>query len=442
MRIKFFVVAFVWLFSALLSAQAQSKSCGCPDRDDMLYRIYEIKVLIAEYQNQIKTFQAANTMFSQAEKAKLKAVLQNLANTTRANSKIPVSSDPAEAGTDPHSCNVSIVNEGTSCLEEAILVHESFHSNVCHTNKPSAANPLSDYRDGKTMAEYVREEIDAYTVEMAFLRSELAKLPDSCKPPNWYLSYEITVTGEGGNIQVVSGGTKNQIKWKIYHRYSGSIEFNQPIPQLPFTPQQQMLMSPAQIIQAMKKYPRGSVVLWKHQPPAISLFVPMDVFIKDEINTFIYEPGEGDAYEQTTTTETWDGNGTNGVMNQFDFFINSVDKNYNVAIPIMPMPSAVTKISPQVRKVKKEVIDRTKYGYGGKPTHEEPLATTTMVSFDSFEIPTIAGLLEKAVAHHSANLPLNFTLDTLTFDSGMMKPTLPYLKGLPDAEKKVKIKVY
>jgi hypothetical protein len=249
------------------------------------------------------------------------------------------------------------------------------------------------------------------------------------------------VSGEGGRIQT-PGGTRNSIKWKIHHRYSGTIEFNMPVPRLPFSPEQQMLMSPAQIMSAMNKYPKGSVVSWKHKPNIIQLFVMMDVFVKDEIVTFVYDPGEGDSYEQTTTTETWEGNATDGVMNEFEFFVNHQDKNYNVTIPIKPLSQGITKFPPPVKNVKKEVFDRTKYGYGEKPTHEEPTPTIKMISFDSFEIPTVAGLLENAKIHHPANLPLNFIEDTLTFDSGLVKPTLPYLKGLPDAEKNVRVRVY
>lgn len=446
MRTRILVFTAVWILSGFLATQAQSQPCSCSDAKDMLYRLKEADAAINEYKKQIQNYEAQErssgnpVMFTLAEyRNNLQPAVQAVLNDVRS-AEPPPPPKSARAKTDQHSCN-TVVSGGSSCLQEAVNRHEIHHSNTCSIRKPSPLEPASDYRDGMKMVEFVQEEITGYTLEKAYLSGEFAKLPDKCKPPKWYLYYEVTVAGEGGKIQT-SSGTRNEIKWKIYHRYSGKIEFNQPNPQLPFTPQQQFLMTSAQIMEALKKYPVGSVVSWRHQLFLVQLFVPMEVFIKDEVIRFVYEPGEADAYEQTTTTETWDGDYTDGVSNEFEFFINSPDNKYNITIPIGPLSQAITKVPPQVKNVTKEVIDRTKYGYGGKPTHEEPPPETKMISLNSLTIPTVAGLLEKAKVHHPENLPLNFIEDTLTFDSGEVKPTLPYLKGLPDAEKNVKVKVY
>lgn len=450
MKIKLFVIAVVWLMSGVLSsAQAQSQLCGCADAKHMLFRIKEANAAINEYKKQIQNYQAQGNSsgnpvrFTQEEyrnnlQPAVKTVLTNVKSA-----EPPPSPLTAGAKTDPHSCSEPEISGGTPCLQEALRKHESHHSNSCSLKRPPRTNPVSDYRDAMTMVEVIEEEIVGYTLERAYLASELAKLPDKCKPPVWYLYYEVTVAGDGSKTR--AGGFRDQITWKVLHKYSGNIELNQPSPQLPIPPQQMALMSPAQIMAAAQKYPKGSVTSWRHKPllPVLSsLYVPMDVLIKDEVMTFVYDPGEGITYEQTKTTETWGGDATDGVKNGFEFLINSVDKNYNISIPIKPSNQLASKIPPPVKNIKKEVIDRTEHGYGGAPTHEEKTPTNTKVSFDSFEIPTVAGLLENAVVHHSANLPLDFTLDTLTFDSGLVKPTLPYLKGLPDAEKSVRVRVY
>lgn len=452
MKIKLFVIAVVWFMSGVLSsAQAQSQLCGCADAKHMLFRIKEANAAINEYKRQIQNYQAQErssgnpVMFTHTEyRNNLQPAVQTVLNNVK-NAEPPPSPITAGAKTDPHSCSEPEISGGTPCLQEALRKHESHHSNSCSLKRPPRTNPASDYRDAMTMIEVIEEEIVGYTLERAYLASEHAKLPDKCKPPVWYLYYEVTVVGDGSKTR--AGGFRDQITWKVLHKYSGKIEFNQPIPQLPIPPQQMALMSPAQMMAAWQKYPKGSVTSWRHKPLLPSLFVPMEVLIKDEVMTFVYDPGEGITYEQTKTTETWEGDATDGVSNGFEFIINSVDKNYNISIPIKPLDQATTKIfatkiSPQVKNTKKDVIDRTEHGYGGAPTHEEPPATIKMISFDSFEIPTVAGLLEKAVVHHSANLPLDFTLDTLTYDSGLVKPTLPYLKGLPDAEKNVRVRVY
>src|SRR5687767_6546400 len=49
------------------STALQKSPCDCPDKKDMLYRIKEIEAAIAEYKNQIRLYQAANTMFTDAE---------------------------------------------------------------------------------------------------------------------------------------------------------------------------------------------------------------------------------------------------------------------------------------------------------------------------------------------------------------------------------------
>lgn len=102
----------------------------------------------------------------------------------------------------------------------------------------------------------------------------------------------------------------------------------------------------------------------------------------------------------------------------------------------------MTKIPPPVKKTTRVTINRSKNGYGGKPTREELPPTTKLISFDSFEIPTIANILEKALINHPADLPSDFVIDNLIFDSGIVKPTLPYLKGLPGADKNIKIRIY
>lgn len=427
----FLVVGSILL--ANICAAAAPPPCDCKDVTDILYRIKEANAAIAEYKNQLKSYAAAGTMFTNDE-YNIKLQIGKIQPKIQP-AQPPPKTKTLMGYTDPHSCN-SYPKGGSPCLQEAAMKHESVHSNICYGRKPSSLNPLSDYRDGMTMVAVIQEEITAYYNEIAYLTGEFAKLPDKCKPPIWYLHYEVMVTGGGTKTRVISGD-RSQITWKINHKYSGTVELSQPIsvPKLAMNPQQMAKMTPQQIIQAMQS---NLVMQWRYHPTnATQLYVPFDVDIKDEIIKFDHETGEGGSYEETTKTQSWEGKGADGVSNKFVFEVDDLNKTYNITIPIQPSMQS----PPQLKFEEKEVINRTAHGYGGAPLHETPTPTKKIILFSTTQIPIVKGLLENGDIRHGTDLPLKFVEDTLTFDSGNVKPTAPFLTNLPDAEK-VKVRVY
>lgn len=58
MKIKIFVMAVVWLLTGVLSAQSQSKPCGCGDKDDLVQRLMVVEAAIQEYMSQLESLKA------------------------------------------------------------------------------------------------------------------------------------------------------------------------------------------------------------------------------------------------------------------------------------------------------------------------------------------------------------------------------------------------
>ena len=408
------------------SAQPQSP-CSCTDKKDILYRIKEIKAAIAEYKKQIQFYEASNTPFTYNEYHDIIQVgkIQPVMNTVYKAEPAP-KAKTAAAATHPITCDISVTG-GSPCLQKAIRAHEESHRVICKLRKNGAA----DYRDGMTMAAVAQEEINGYLIELSYLTSEYAKFPDTCKQI-WYLYYEVKVTGEKKQPKDV--GDKSRKTWTINHEYSGTIDLDQPlaIPKNPLTQYQAATMTPQQIIAAMSV----KIIRWTHLSTNLVMFSPMDVSIKDKYESFINDEGEGGSYEDTTTTKTWEAKIPDGSAG-FEFIVDSQDQTYNVTIPIKPMGSSLP-----IKYDEKEVTDRTTFGYGDAPPHEEKVSPSKMLSFDSIGIPTVKGLLEGGKIQHSTNLPLNIIGDTLTFDSGPILPTEPYRTPWDEKVKNIKVNVY
>lgn len=199
------------------STTLQKSPCDCPDKKDMLYRIKEIEAAIAEYKNQIKLYQAANTMFTDAEYRALQTgKIQSVINAVFKAEPAP-KSNTASADTGGSGCD-TVIKGGTACLRAAIDVHESFHRGLCKKKKGSlvgdALKGFPDYRKGNTMAAVAQEEIDAYLLEINYLKSELTKLDtpkNRCEPCDgqWHgtITYTYVSTSKGNSTHSRKAGT-------------------------------------------------------------------------------------------------------------------------------------------------------------------------------------------------------------------------------------------
>src|SRR5262249_42620102 len=158
--------------------------------------------------------------------------------------------------------------------------------------------------------------------------------------------------------KVVDGA--DSFEWHIDHHYTGTAT----LAVKGFSPP---AMSPDQIMhmtvdEAMKFKDQAMQRLrWTPQ----TIVQPDFVTIHDKIERFVHDPGEGDSFEDTRTTDTFDGEGPDEVRNLFIMDEDTGKHVYNVSIPILP-----SSTNPSVKKKEHVEIRRSKLGYGGAPTSE------------------------------------------------------------------------
>jgi hypothetical protein len=278
------IISLFLLSGYFLPANAQNP-CTCADQKDMLYRIREADTAINEYQKQIQNYEAQErisgktVMFTQAEyRNVIQPILQTALNNLLKAEPTP-KPNTATGSTDPNSCDITINERGSPCLRESAQRHENHHSNECKLRKPPVVNQVSDYRDQMRIVNVLQEEIRGYTIEKTYLSGEYAKLPDGCKPPNWFLSYTVQVRyNSPPSKSNTKEAFKNWQEWKIDHKYSISNLELSPTTAMPATPPNMQTMTPAQQIQATQNMLKSlkSRAAWSHQPAdSTNLFSPI-----------------------------------------------------------------------------------------------------------------------------------------------------------------------
>jgi hypothetical protein len=259
-----------------------------------------------------------------------------------------------------------------------------------------------------------------------------------CVAAGWILSYQVQIRGQGNQPRA---RRDSQISWKVDRSYSGSFELTRSTP-LPknlsalanITPQQLMSMTPQQLrdLQQQMTTPAGG--LWMPTGPT----APTDLAVDDSIVSFEPGPGEGDSFEDTTTTQTYKGTGHDDVREAV-FQVDPASNTYNVTIGIGPTGQKAFFVMQESVEV-----NRSQFGFGGAPTHEAHSVPPRREPFRRLEIPTVKGLLDKGIVHHAMDRPLNFVDGMLQFDSGWIaaKPLTPPFSSWPQADRNLKIRVY
>jgi hypothetical protein len=171
------------------AAIAADTSCTCPEMLDLASRNNQIKAAIQTYQQQLATWTAAGgaPAANEADRVAFQRgtieppmveVKDYRANTASANT-----------GQD---CNTEI-NAPTACLRVLMDKHEEVHRNACraHASEHPALTDLIVNR-WQTLADYAREEIEAYTVERSFIEAELSRLEADCR---YTLEFDSTISG-------------------------------------------------------------------------------------------------------------------------------------------------------------------------------------------------------------------------------------------------------
>ena len=419
---------------------AHAGPCTCQDVPAMKYRIKEARAMLQAYQAEIASIGQGPRYSWSAYRRFEDGPLQTMLNTLKAST--PNSPQTWRGGTDPASCRSHFPEAATACLREALRRHEGHHAAVCGTRKGllgGTTSPLTDYRDGNSLAAAYEEEIAAWRLEMDFLQSQIDALPDSCKPPGWILTFEVQVRGSGGRVSHAAGDTPAQHTWKLDHTYSGTVKLDRRT--LSHRASHAVQLTPAQlqsltVQQAMAL--KQTVSQGKSWDPT-QRPVQVDVAIDDQDVRFVHEPGEGPAWEESTTTRKWKGTGTDELRGGVTFEEDTGAATYNVDISIQPAGRSGT-----VTYDESEEFNRTPSGYGRAPTHEVRPKRPQSLPLATMKIPDVRGLLTGGRIHHAQDRALELAGGMLQFDSGWVAPdplAQPFA-GLPEAAQKLKVRVY
>lgn len=396
-------------------ARAAAPECKCADKNDLLNRYREAKAAIAEYRRQIAKLGNAPFRYPKY-RHDVQPDVQTAINVVTNGAANRVA-----GGTDAGTCqrNPNKVNSGkqTACIAKAIDIHESVHQSACEDWK-IAAGPLrgNDYRKGQSMAKFLEEEIAAYQAEIDFIKKQF----DASCPLGWTVDFSVTVSGEGSKAT----NSLSNIQWKVSHKYSGKVDLvlGVPIPSLVDGAQP----SVAELMAGT--YPR----MWT---PTGSPTTPIEVEIDDRIVQYSKDPGEGDAYEATTTTSTWKGKGKDAASGGPILEIDEKGELYSVMVPFRP-----TDKTKHVAVVVKQSVDRTQYGYGGAPTHEETTPTNAKEPFSVMQIPDITGVIIGGRIERKKKA-LAITNDSFEYTEIFAVPK-SFMAGLPDVQKNLKVRVH
>lgn len=227
----------------------------------------------------------------------------------------------------------------------------------------------------------------------------------------WYVDFTITMKGKGQKEAEREG--ESDIFWEINRTYYSNMEFvgNNSMPN-EFRSQNEKTKTPS-----------------------------VHVTIADRLLIFNKGPGEIGTHEDKTVETHWDGDfietgsGLNARLET-----NNQAATYNVWIPFIPYRSKTKEI----KMTKQTTIDRSAVGYGGKPTHEELPIENSLVGSDSLGVPTLDEVFghKMGVIRHWKELPMPLNFNTIwKYDSGELEPDEPFIKGVPDSQTNLKIRV-
>lgn len=396
-------------------ARAAAPECKCADKNDLLNRYREAKAAIAEYQKQIAKLGNAPFRYPKYRHDVQPDVQTAINGVTNG------AANRVAGGTDAGTCerNPNKVNSGkqTACIAKAIDIHEHVHQSACEDWK-LAEGPLrgNDYRKGSSMAKFLQEEIAAYQAEIDFIKKQF----DASCPLGWTVDFDVTVSGEGSKAT----NALSNIQWKVSHKYSGKVDLVLGVPTPSLVDGKNP--TPAELIAGT--YARMWSVIG-------STTTPIDVVIDDRIVQYSKDPGEGDSYEATTTTSTWKGNGKDAASGIPILEIDEKGELYSVNIPFRP-----TDKTKQVAIVVKQAIDRTQYGYGGAPTHEETTPTNEKDPFAVMQIPDITGVIVGGRIERKKK-KLELLNDSFEY-TDTFAPPKSFMAGLPDVQKSLKVRVH
>jgi hypothetical protein len=270
-----------------------------------------------------------------------------------------------------------------------------------------------------------------------------AKPKKPTPPPqkSWFVSWELTVKGNGSEKGDADDGS--EVTWSIDRKYTGKVELNFSSPG--YLPE----MNAEQIKKALME---GNITDWRHMKPVktggpidyqlTTNSIPIHVFIKDKRKMLVKDRGEGDSFENTTTTEEWNADYDGFTQNQarLQTIAKSSYSHYSVWLPVSPFDDI---LEPAKLFLSTTVsIERSKYGYGDLPTSETEKKPDQHLHINDAHIPQLNGILEKdALIHPYTDLPYEEKNGVFEFDSGENLITKPLFDFIPESKTNVKVRI-
>lgn len=228
------VCALLSLSLANVPAQTASSACSCNDAEDLMNRYNEAQAAIREYRNQIAGVEAKEKadgsplMFtSDLYKGKVQPRVQEAINAvTNPNAR----RGSAETFAD---CKTEMTNVPTACLREVFDAHEGVHRRACE--KAKTFNPFEkSWSEKMRLADFLREEIEAYTVEIEKILQMLRVLDKKCLPKNWFGTVRASRVLKDKTRTIEEVGD-----WLLPQEQSAGAPFNASMPDLSNLPQAQ-----------------------------------------------------------------------------------------------------------------------------------------------------------------------------------------------------------
>ncbi len=173
---------FRWIFLLGLGVAGWSQPCDCIDQADLKERLARVQNAIKAYGEEIAKI--GWTPYTAKGREALQARVDEAISSQRR--------EGIKLGASGHTSNLCMieVTAPTRCLEESIRRHEQVHQEACkqtlasHMKKILLGEAEDRFEANEaTMSGYIMEELLGYQTEEAFLREELARLEEKCRPP-------------------------------------------------------------------------------------------------------------------------------------------------------------------------------------------------------------------------------------------------------------------
>jgi hypothetical protein len=166
-------IVFVILFAA---SPATFGQCQCSDLADMKHRLAEAKAAVNAYSKEMGSV----VEYSAAGRSQMQQRIQAAINGAQVAGISPTPrGDPGNPGGTNSVCltDVNLSPSATACMRTDLQKHEDWHQQQCVAR-------WKKLRPYHFMIEYAIEETTAYSLEISFLSSEIARVEksDACKP--------------------------------------------------------------------------------------------------------------------------------------------------------------------------------------------------------------------------------------------------------------------